>query len=103
MSQPLMYLSFADDDGFNGACLVPGRDVIEARLNAGLMGCRPAKGGQVVGLPVVDGVDLPMAIGRLYSEAELRALTPCVTEGEAAQGLGTAMERGRDIQELQGG
>lgn len=70
----MMYLSWADDEGFNGGCVVPGDDIIEARMMAGLLGCRPEKGGQVAGWPVAEGAveSAGMEVGRLYSESELR-------------------------------
>lgn len=57
MSRPLMYLSFADDDDWLGGCYVPGTDVVEGVRMAWACGCNP--GGQVLGLPVPDDVEIP--------------------------------------------
>lgn len=49
-----MYLSYAGDDGFHGACVVQGGDVVEAAAEARRLGISP--GGQVLGVPVPDDV-----------------------------------------------
>jgi hypothetical protein len=46
----LMWLSFSGDEGFLGACVVEGRDVLDASEEARLRDCNP--GGEVLGFPV---------------------------------------------------
>lgn len=67
-----MYLSYADDDGFNGGCVVEAEDLIEAAFTAIILGCRPEKGGEILGVPL-DSPG-PLEVGRLYSRAEMEAM-----------------------------
>lgn len=71
--QTLWWLSFASDDGFLGACIVPGSDVATAAMAAHALGINP--GGEVLGIPTPpDCIDrLPKAfLGRLLSLEECR-------------------------------
>jgi hypothetical protein len=66
------WLSFADDDGFLGACIVEAPDVVQAAIQAFRHGCNP--GGEVVGVKIPpDAVLGPNDTYRLIPEAEALA------------------------------
>lgn len=48
------YLTFADDDGWRGAALVPGCGMIDACSTARALGCNP--GGEVVGYALAEDI-----------------------------------------------
>jgi hypothetical protein len=67
------YLSFADETGFLGACIVPAEDMIGAVTMAHVLGCNP--GGEVAGAPVP--ADAPMdhwPRGEVLSRERIAAL-----------------------------
>ena len=45
-----MWLSWADVEGFNGACVIAQEDFLTAVKVANLLNIRPAKGGQCIGV-----------------------------------------------------
>jgi hypothetical protein len=63
------YLSFADDEGFRGACVVEALDELDAVLVAHEHGINP--GGEVMLLPTPGNVPGPLPTYRLLSRAEL--------------------------------
>lgn len=65
------YLSFASDAGFIGGMVVRANGVITARLRVAELGLNP--GGEMLAMPVVDGVPLPDAHfhNRLLTKAEV--------------------------------
>lgn len=71
------YLSYANENGFQGACYVRGTDIKEAAQEAIRVGARPLDGGQVLGFEVPDDIaaKLPAdSIDRLLTAAEVYAL-----------------------------
>ena len=81
------YLSYADDVGFRGACIVRGRCVVTAGFEARRLGISP--GGQVLGAHVPKE-ELPAEQwrNRLLTEQELKQIWPdaaSLAEHEAAE------------------
>jgi len=73
----IVWLSWADEAGFNGGCLVEADDIFCAWAVAKGRGLRPEKGGQMVATPVAPTGSLPppgWEMYRLYSEAEIKEL-----------------------------
>lgn len=63
------WLSFADDDGFRGACLVKAGGMLSAVAESHRLRINP--GGQVLAVAVPSGVDIPSAfVNRLLDKAE---------------------------------
>jgi hypothetical protein len=60
-SEPLrlIYLSFADGDGFRGAAIVEAKGILSATLRCNTLGINP--GGEVMAIPVPEAqiVDIP--------------------------------------------
>ena len=74
------YLSFADDNGFRGACVVNASDLLTAVARANQLNISP--GGEVIGLPWPSDVPcLPM--DRLMTREEIEAF-----EGESGKTVG---------------
>lgn len=70
------WLSFADESGFLGACIVPGADLIDAAGNAHALKCNP--GGEVQGyaIPQEDRPFLERKwMGRLLTREEAEAFS----------------------------
>jgi hypothetical protein len=65
------YLSFCDDSGFLGACVVQAFDMFSAVTAAHLHGCNP--GGEVMGVPCQEPPP-NWKLNTLYSRAEMEAL-----------------------------
>jgi hypothetical protein len=94
------YLSFADDDGWLGACLVRGADDGDVMANpdnpvsrAHQLGCNP--GGEVMVMPLREDIAAQIAEefwGILLSEDDLRALGAIVAPDEAGLVKGTPEE-----------
>jgi hypothetical protein len=53
----MWWLSFADDDGFRGVCIVHGNEFLEAVMQANLQGCNPH--GECRGIPIPLGRQVP--------------------------------------------
>lgn len=72
----LIYLSFAGEEGFRGACIVHGSNVLEGAMQAKRLGINP--GGEVIGVPLpVDFEGLnKYPINKLLSADELRSIDP---------------------------
>jgi hypothetical protein len=70
------YLSFSGEEGFRGATLVRGYDIVSAAMTALFLGCNP--GGQILGLPVTNENELPPPKfrDRLLSLGDLEQLFP---------------------------
>jgi hypothetical protein len=67
------YLSFAGDDGWKGACIVPGKGVITATLMSKRLKANP--GGEVLVIPVPEDLaeSIPAeAVGRLLTREEVQ-------------------------------
>lgn len=70
-----MWLSFADPhlpkgEQFLGVAIVPGANVVQAAVNAGLLCCNP--GGEVLGVEIPEEhLPAPALRGRLLSKADL--------------------------------
>ncbi len=70
------WLSFADTETegrFLGACIVGGRDLVDATERAHRLGCNP--GGEVLGVEIPDSVQLPEGCGdRLLTKEDAERL-----------------------------
>lgn len=81
------YLSFADDTGFLGACVVEGDTIEDAVANAWKHGCNP--GGEVMAFPHMPNGKDRWPKNQLLSIADIQAIP-----GEGGMKLGEAIENG---------
>jgi hypothetical protein len=65
------WLSWADANGFNGACVVDAEDFLSAVATANQLGIRPSKGGQIMGYPIISGGVIPKNKLLVEEEASL--------------------------------
>jgi hypothetical protein len=72
------YLSFVDEGGFKGACVVEADSLGEAIRSAWAHECNP--GGEVLGIPFDKEIGLPLY--RLMSRAELETYGPVQRKGD---------------------
>lgn len=63
------YLSFADDEGFRGAVVVLGRDLVDAVERSHILGINP--GGQVLGVNITDISQCNLPMDRLLSPQDI--------------------------------
>lgn len=76
----LWYLSFVDEGGFKGACVVAGVDLSDALRTAWKLGINP--GGAVMAIPVPEDKENLLPLNRLMSRKELECYGPVVRRGD---------------------
>jgi len=71
------YLSFGDG-GFHGACVVRGRDLIDAVINSRTLGCHPEGQVKVVGGPIPEDLFGPELRNRQLRYEEIIQMLPAI-------------------------
>lgn len=82
----MFWLSFADDEGFLGACLVEAADMVDAVTRTHLQGINPGGEVKIVG-PIPPGT-MPESypVGRLLAKAEIERLDRAHREATRCDG-----------------